>query len=155
MATAPHRRRLTLGVAADAGLAMAVLCAARLKVTTDITHFLPAGDDRGLGQLSRQLADSALTRNLIVSIGAHGCAGERGRRPDGGRLARHPGGLGQRGPTEGLAEAVYPPAARTAPLVVQIPDQPEAGSRACSTTGAGARGQALKRQLALPTAPLV
>jgi hypothetical protein len=76
---------MRLALAAIVAAAMAVFCAARLRVTTDITHFLPAGADHRLAGLSRQLADSSLTRTLILSFGAPR-GGARGRvrraRPD-------------------------------------------------------------------------
>src|SRR5216684_7575530 len=61
--------RAKLGVAAALMAAAAIYCGLRLKVTTDITHFLPAGSDHRLATLSRRLADSTLTRTLIVSVG--------------------------------------------------------------------------------------
>src|SRR5262249_30884121 len=63
------RARLHLGVAAALAIAMIVFCALRLRVTTDITHFLPAVTDHELAELSRRLADSALTRTLILDVG--------------------------------------------------------------------------------------
>lgn len=50
--------------------AMAVYCARALEVSTEITHFLPGSDDRRLAQIARNLADSDLTRTLILSIEA-------------------------------------------------------------------------------------
>ncbi|MFO7562548.1 MAG: MMPL family transporter [Enhygromyxa sp.] len=42
----------------------------RLELTTEITHFLAAGDDARLAKLSRQLADSELTKTTILVIGS-------------------------------------------------------------------------------------
>jgi predicted exporter len=156
MTAFPHRRRLALIVAAAAALAMATLCALRLKVTTDITHFLPAGTDRGLGQLTRQLADSALTRNLILSVGAAEPARARAAAAQmAAHLARHPEVAWiQRGPTEALAAAVY---GLYAPRLASfVSDRPETEiPPALNDDGLARAAQALKRQLALPTAPLV
>jgi predicted exporter len=150
----PHRGRL--GVAAALALGMALLCALRLQVTTDITHFLPAGKDRGLGQLSRQLADSALTRNLIISIAAPDAPAAKtaaARMTE--RLARHPEVAWiQRGPTEALTTAVYSLYAPRLPYFVS--DRPEKEiPTALSDAGLARAAQALKRQLALPTAPMI
>jgi len=68
--TAPKdRTRLQLGVAVVATIGMIVFCALRLRVNNDIMHFLPAGTDHRLADLSRQLADSTLTRTMILDIG--------------------------------------------------------------------------------------
>jgi len=63
------RSRLHLVIAGVAAIAMLVFCLLRLRVNNDITHFLPAGTDHRLADLSRQLADSALTRTLILDVG--------------------------------------------------------------------------------------
>lgn len=42
----------------------------RLELSTDITHFLAAGDDARLAKLSRQLAESELTKTTILVIGS-------------------------------------------------------------------------------------
>ena len=88
---------------------------------------MPAGDDRGLGELSRQLADSALTRNLILSIGAPDPADARAAATGmATRLAHHPEvAWVQRGPTEALAAAVYQLYAPR--LTSFISDRPETG----------------------------
>ncbi len=152
----PGRSRVIPAVAAALALAMAALCALRLKVTTDITHFLPAGDDRGLGELSRQLADSALTRNLILSIGAPDTARARAAATEmATRLAHHPEvAWVQRGPTDALAGAVYQLYAPR--LTSFISDRPETEiPPMLDDAGLARAAQALKGQLALPTAPLV
>lgn len=50
--------------------AMAVFVGLRLELTTDITHFLAAGEDARLAKLSRQLADSEQTKTTILVIGS-------------------------------------------------------------------------------------
>lgn len=66
--TSNERRRLILGAALVAGLLAYVVL--HFQVTTDISDFLP--DSRGgtLSELSRQIADSELTRTMILAIEA-------------------------------------------------------------------------------------
>jgi predicted exporter len=151
------RRRLV--AAAALAVAMAVYCALRLQVTTDITHFLPAGSDHRLAQLSRQLADSALTRTMILSVespeGSDPAALRRAAAALAERLSHHPEVAWiQRGPTDQLAEAVY---ALYAPrLAYFFSERPEAeAGAALSDDGLDRAARALKRQLALPLAPLL
>ena len=74
------RTRLRLGIAAALTVGMIVFCALRLRVTTDIMHFFPAGTDHRLAELSRKLADSSLTRTLILDVGGVFRESEGGRR---------------------------------------------------------------------------
>ena len=134
----------------------ALFCALRLKVTTDITHFLPAGSDHRLATLSRRLADSTLTRTLIVSIGGptpeavHGAAVAFA---DGLRGNQEVAWI-QRGPTDKLPEAVYDLyAPRTAYFLSDDPEK-EIPS-ALSDEGLARSARALKRQLSLPLSPLL
>ena len=86
-----RRPAARLALAAALAVAMGAYCATHLRVTTDITHFLPAGADHRLGTLSHQLADSALTRTLILSVeGPDGDAARTAARALGERLAAHP-----------------------------------------------------------------
>lgn len=136
---------------------MAGYSALRLEVTTDITHFLPAGSDHRMAQLSRELADSPLTRALILSIGA--------RRDDADpraaavaladRIGRHPEiATLQRGPTPEMAEAVYKLYASRLPYFVS--DRPEAElPGALGDPGLDLASAALKRNLAAPLSPLL
>jgi predicted exporter len=48
--------------------AMAVFVSLRLQLTSDITHFLAAGDDARLAKLSRQLAESDLSKTTVLVI---------------------------------------------------------------------------------------
>ncbi|MEE9385377.1 MAG: MMPL family transporter [Nannocystaceae bacterium] len=43
---------------------------AHFKITTDITHFLPSGDEREEAELSREIANSELSRTMILMVGA-------------------------------------------------------------------------------------
>src|SRR5262245_16319094 len=49
---------------------MAVYCALHLRVGNDLTHFLPVSSSSELAALSGRLADSPLTRTVVLSIGA-------------------------------------------------------------------------------------
>ncbi|MGH1346091.1 MAG: MMPL family transporter [Nannocystales bacterium] len=65
MPVSPRARAWLLIVAAAiAGL----LAATRLRVVTDIRHFIPSGLDSGLSTISAQLAASPLTRTSILAL---------------------------------------------------------------------------------------
>lgn len=49
---------------------MGVFVGLKLELTSEITHFLAAGDDARLAKLSRQLAESELTKTTILVIGS-------------------------------------------------------------------------------------
>ncbi len=49
---------------------MGVFVGLRLELTSEITHFLAAGDDARLAKLSRQLAESELTKTTILVLGS-------------------------------------------------------------------------------------
>lgn len=152
----PLSSRAQLGVAGALMAAAAIFCALRLKVTTDITHFLPADSDHRLAALSHRLADSTLTRTLIVSIGGPSTEAVRAAAvamTDG--LRNHPEvAFVQRGPTDKLPEAVYALyAPRTAYFISDRPE--EEIPRALSDEGLARAARILKTQLALPTSPLL
>src|SRR5438552_13067940 len=136
---------------------MAAYSALRLEVTTDITHFLPAGSDHRMAQLSRELADSPLTRTLILSIGARrdGADPRAAAVTVGERIARHPEiATLQRGPTPEMAETVYKLYASRLPYFVS--DRPEVEiPGALGDAGLEASAAALKRDLAAPLSPLL
>ena len=67
MTRAEWRRFLLVGSLLAALLAYVVLS---FRVTTDIHHFLPLSEDRELAVLSRQIADSELSRTMILAIEA-------------------------------------------------------------------------------------
>ena len=64
------RARLEAAAVVVALAAMALFCRARFAMTTEITHFLPAGSDVRLVGYTRALADSELTRAMILSVEA-------------------------------------------------------------------------------------
>ena len=130
--TAPRdRTRLQLGVAAVLAIGMLVFCALRLRVNNDVMHFMPAGTDHRLANLSRQLADSTLTRTMILDIG--------GSDPEALRAAAAAIAAGlaaypevawvERGPTPALAEAVYKLYGQRLPYFVSDHPQTEVPAR--------------------------
>jgi len=162
--------RLRIVIAAVIIAAMGAYSALRMEVTTDITHFLPAGSDHRMARLSRELADSPLTRTLILSIGskhapgaAPAAASDVHANDDilaaaaalAERIARHPEVASvQRGPTSEMGESVYKLYASRLPYFVS--DRPEVEiPPALSDEGLDRAAAALKRTLALPLAPLV
>jgi predicted exporter len=66
--TSTERRQLAFGAVVVAALGAFV--AARMTVVTDITSFLPAGDDPTLSQLSREIASSELSRTMVLTLEA-------------------------------------------------------------------------------------
>jgi predicted exporter len=154
--TGLSRRATRLLVAGAIAAGMAAFTAARMRVTTEITHFLPAGSDHRLAGLSRQLADSALTRTLILDVaGPDAEATKAGARALAERLAAHPEvAFVQRGPTPDLAKSVYDLYAPRLPYFVS--DRPAAElPAALDDAHLDAAAAALKRQLALPLSPLL
>jgi predicted exporter len=64
-----NERRRTIAFALLTAI-MGVYCALHLRVGSDITRFLPMGSDSDLAALSSRLADSPLTRTLVISLEA-------------------------------------------------------------------------------------
>lgn len=62
-------RAISIGIVV-ALTALAAWTFPRLDVQSDITHFLPAGDDRELAELSRELTSSDLNRTITLTIEA-------------------------------------------------------------------------------------
>jgi len=145
------RTRLRLGIAAALTAGMIVFCALRLRVTTDITHFLPAGTDHRLAELSRRLADSTLTRTLILDVGGSDPQViKTGAAAMAAALVSHPEVAWlERGPTPALAEAVYKLYAPR--LFYFVSDHPDTEVPAAFTDPALARAAAdLKQRMATP-----
>jgi len=61
-------RRVAIGLLLLALAAAGVVIATRMSVTTDITHFLPTGDDQELARVSRALANADILRTRILLI---------------------------------------------------------------------------------------
>jgi predicted exporter len=150
------RARLHLGVAAALAIAMIVFCALRLRVTTDITHFLPAGTDHELADLSRRLADSPLTRTLILDVGgADPTAVRDGAAALAAGLAGNPEVAWlERGPTPALATSVYQLYAPR--LAYFVSDHPETDvPAALSDAGLARAARALKQRMSSPLSPML
>jgi len=63
-------RQQKIGLVAGAAMLvlLSVFCAVRFRVTTAITHFASASDDVGMAEVARIIADSELTRTMVLSI---------------------------------------------------------------------------------------
>ena len=68
MPSSASKRWWPVALGAALLVAMAVFVGLKLELTSDITHFLAAGDDARLAKLSRQLAESELTKTTILVI---------------------------------------------------------------------------------------
>ena len=103
------RAVLTLAGTLALAAAMALFVAARLEWTTAVTHFLSVPSERALASVSAQLADSALTRSLILSLTAPDPETAATAARDWKRvLASHPEVASIRsGPDQDFARAVY------------------------------------------------
>jgi predicted exporter len=74
--------RVVLAIAGAAFALLLAFVAARLEVSTDVLAFLPAGEQREVAEISREIAGSELTRTIIVTVEADSVdrAVEAGRR---------------------------------------------------------------------------
>lgn len=101
-------RALSLSVVA-AALAVGAYCITHLSVTTDITHFVPAGEDRELARIAAEMASSDLTRTITLTIGGPDePTAVSAARDLALQLERHDDvEWVRRGPAEGLEEAFY------------------------------------------------
>jgi len=139
-----------------AALGMAAYLYTSLEITTDISHFLPSLQDKRLATMARELAESDLTRTMILSVGAPDPATARSAaRALAARLQNHPEvAFCESGPDAAIGDAfwnLYQP--RRFGFLSDAPAADLPGRIA----DAGLRDAAreLKRQLNLPTAPLV
>ncbi|MCA9663570.1 MAG: hypothetical protein KC486_34895, partial [Myxococcales bacterium] len=134
---------------------LGVITAARWSVTTDITAFLAEQDDAELAAISRQLADSDLTRAWIITVGGADeeevlAAADELR----GEVAALPGvawiqrGVADTG--EAFYDLYYP---RRFYFASERPE--EELPAIFSGDGLTARAQELLRELSLPQAALV
>ncbi len=155
--TPAQRRHLAIGALLIA--AMGAFVIARFAIVTDITHFLPSGDDPALSQLSRQIASSELSRTMVLSVEAPGAeravaagrALEKALRAD-QRVSSHLAFL-EGGPPEGVDRALwdlyYPRR-----LSLLAPDAESARERV-SDEGLRRAAADLKRRLGLPMSTLI
>lgn len=99
----------TLAALAVLGLFVAL----RFEVATDVTSFLPDAEERSLAALSREIADSELSRTMILTVGgpdeatavAGGRALEAALRTDAAVAAEL--AFLEGGPPEGLEQAIW------------------------------------------------
>ena len=127
----------------------------RLRVEADITHFLPATEDRQLAELSRALTSSDLNRTVTLTVGA----------PDRDTAAAAARELGdaleesdevawvRAGPDDDLQEAFYE--AYFPRRLHFITDERQALEGAFTDDALRARARRLKEQLASPTGTFV
>ncbi len=151
------RRDLAIAVGgALAILGLGAYGALTLKVSTDITHFLPDMEDQRLAEVSRELTRSSLTRTLILSVqgperartlaGARALAAALAGNPELATVRSHPPG--------DLAEKTY---GLLFPHRYQLRfDAPEqAWPALLSPAGLAAAAETLKARLASPSGILV
>lgn len=149
-----QRGGLLLGLALLA-LAVAVV-ALRFELTTSIGHFLPAGADTRLVQISHAVADSELTRTVVLTLGG----------PDEATVVEASADLTQRLDQSDQVDWVRRGVSQAAKAAVQelyfprrlmlLSDRPdEELPHRLSDQGLRQAAAELKRQLTLPTAPLV
>jgi predicted exporter len=65
-----RRDRLVLGLSLLGALTAGIFVLTRFEMDTDVTSFLPEGEDRDLGQLSRSIAKGELSRTVVLTLGA-------------------------------------------------------------------------------------
>jgi predicted exporter len=64
------RERFILALSLLAALGAGLFVALRFEMDTDVTSFLPEGEERDLGQLSRLIARGELSRTVVLTLGA-------------------------------------------------------------------------------------
>ncbi|MCB9726977.1 MAG: hypothetical protein H6744_06095 [Deltaproteobacteria bacterium] len=156
-----QRRHLAIGAVVLAALGAVV--ATRFAVVTDITRFLPTGEDPALSALSREIAASELSRTMVLTLEvpagvdaadravAAGRALEEALRAD-PRVSEHLAFL-EGGPPEGVDRAMwelYHPRR----LAFLATDAERARAR-LTDEGLRASARDLKRRLALPMSTLI
>lgn len=134
---------------------LAAFVVPRLRVEADITHFLPAGEDRALAELSSAITSSELNRTITLTIAA----------PDASVAARSALALAQQlraredvawvtaGPDESLQQGFYE--AYFPHRFGFVTDDPSALDEAFSDDALRQRARRLKEQLGSPTGTFV
>lgn len=152
---AARAARAGLGLALVAGLGL--YCAARLRVSTDVTAFMAELGDERLGELSRGLAGSELTRSVVLSLrdeggdpsvaiaGAQALAERLRELPEVAWLRTGPGELH----AEAIHNLYFPRRGYF------LADTPEGRSAALAEAGLRRAATELRRQLGLPTSTVI
>ena len=98
-----------LGLAALLFRGMGVFTARHLELSAGLTHFLSAESEVRLASLSAQIADSALTRTMILSLGAPAVETATAAAQEWAQvLESHPETASVRsGPSDAFASAVF------------------------------------------------
>lgn len=152
-----HRRLPIPMIVGFALLALAaVICVLRFEVTTDITHFLPSGTDRRLAHISRAVADSELSRTIVLTIGGPDDATAAEAATAMAATLRKSRNVAwvHNGVSDDVQRAVYD--LYFPRRLGFLSDQPELElPRRLSDRGLDEAARELKRQLALPTAPMI
>jgi predicted exporter len=145
-----------LGVPALLFLAMGVFTARHLELSAGLSHFLAEESEVQLASLSAQIADSALTRTMILSLGAPAVETAVAAAEDWASvLEAHPETASVRsGPSPTFASdlfEIYFPR-----RLLFLSSQPEVELRErFSDAGLRASARALHQELALPEAQLI
>ena len=135
--------------------AMAVFCALRMRVSTDVTQFLPGAEDRQLARIGAQLVDSSLTRTMILSVEAPSQAQAIAAGKQLAGLLRTDPEVASvnNGPEPGLAQAFY--ALFFPHRFAFLASDPERElPQRLSDAGLAQTARELKRQLSLPLGAL-
>ena len=144
-----------LGLAVLVALGLGLHVALNFRVTTAITHFLPASDDARLAKISELLAHGELTRSMVLSVeGPNSAAALPAARALATALRKRPELAWLRQGVEAdLPEQVYrlyfPRRYRF------VADDPAQLSHALSNAGLRERALSLKRELGSPLGSLV
>lgn len=151
------RRWLPLVLALAWLLAMGLIVATRMALTTDITHFMASGDDARLAKLNRELAESELTRTMILVVGTRSGDPARARAAAdalAATLAAHEEvawvRCGWDGSQNDAVHGLYFPH-----RFAFADDDPERLAARLSDAGLSEAARELVRQLRLPTATLI
>ena len=146
-------RSILILCAVIGGLAIAV--ATRLSFGTDITNLMPEGRAGSLADVSRRLTDSELARTMVLNVGGPDTAtAVAGARALAERLAENPEVAWLRsGVDEGQLQAIYELYFPRRNYFVSF--DPARIPELTSETALRAKAERAKRDLALPSAPLL
>ncbi|MCA9718427.1 MAG: MMPL family transporter, partial [Myxococcales bacterium] len=152
----PRARPLRIALGLALLLAALIVVITRWSVTSDITSFLAQDvEDPRLAKIASRLAESELTRTVILSVEApRADIATAGARALAEKLAPHPEVAWLRaGIEDGQGEAIH---ALYFPRRFQfLADSEQTRARALSDAGLGEAARELRRQLALPTSTLI